>query len=117
MKNKEDYPVNWNDTIRPLMLKVRGYKCEQCKVKHRSIGYYDYKKNFVECDVHMQDWAIKNNFKLIKIHLQVHHINGNRKQNAEWNLKVLCPRCHFAADREMNKLKKKLKGLILPNNK
>ncbi len=112
MRNKKEYSPDWKDIIRPLMLKLKGYKCEICKVKHKSIGYYDYKGIWIECDNYMIDWSKKNDFKIVTQYLHVHHINGNKKCNEEWNLKVLCQRCHLAEERELNKLKKKLKGII-----
>lgn len=112
MRNKKKYPDNWQDVIRPTMLKVRGYKCELCKVKHRSVGYYDYKGIWVECDRYMIDWGKANNFKIVTQYLHVHHVNGNTMCNEDWNLKVLCQRCHLSEERSLSIMKRKLKGVI-----
>ena len=112
---KQLYTEDWQDTIRPAILKRDNYKCKSCKVKHRSRGYYDSKGQFVECDEHMISYASKMNIKLIRIILQVHHKNQNKKDNSDSNLITLCPRCHFKADADFNQLKKKLKGIIYPN--
>lgn len=113
---RENYSEDWADVIRPSILKRDNYHCKKCKVKHRAIGYFDYKKVFVECDDFMIKHAIKLNMKLTKIILQVHHKNQNKKDNDNNNLITLCPRCHFEADREYNKIKRKCIGIIFPTN-
>ena len=92
MRNRKNYSNNWNDQVRPFILKRDNYQCKKCKVNHRSTGYYENKKIFVECDEHMKEWASRMNFKLITIYLQVHHKNGNTLDNAESNLNVICQR-------------------------
>ena len=106
------YTEDWSDTIRPAILKRDNYKCTKCKVKHRSRGYYDSSKKFIECDEHMISFASKMNIKLIRIILQVHHKNDNKKDNSVNNLVTLCPRCHMAEEKDLNVMKRKLKGII-----
>lgn len=112
MRNKQQYPVNWSDTIRPAALMRANYKCSKCKIKHRSKGYYDYTGNWIECDNYMLMYARKLEFKTQEIILQVHHRDGNRENNNDSNLQVLCVRCHLEVERELNKMKRKLKGII-----
>ena len=78
---KQLYTEDWADTIRPAILKRDNYKCKICKVKHRSRGYYDSKGKFIECDEHMISYASRMNIKLIRIILQVHHKNCNKKDS------------------------------------
>lgn len=111
---KQLYSEDWADTIRPAILKRDGYRCKKCLIKHRAVGYYETPKKFVECDDFMQEYARKRDFKLIKIILQVHHKNANKADNRESNLITLCPRCHFEADKELNRLKQITKGIIYP---
>jgi 5-methylcytosine-specific restriction endonuclease McrA len=111
---KQLYSENWSDTIRPSILKRDNYKCQICKVKHRARGYYDSKNLFVECDDHMVSYAARHNIKLIRIILQVHHRNENKKDNADNNLITLCPRCHMNENRQSSIIKRKLKGIIYP---
>ena len=43
------------------------------------------------------------------IPLQVHHINGNRKDNRLENLKLICPNCHYFTDNFAGKNAKRSK--------
>ena len=114
---KHLYSEDWTDKIRPAILKRDNYKCKKCKVKHRARGYYDSTNEFVECDEHMLQFAIKNNLKIIRIILQVHHRNRNKEDNSNENLITLCPKCHLNEEREFNILKRKMKGIIYKKGK
>lgn len=84
MRHKERYPENWNDTIRPAVLKRDNYECQICKVKHRSY----------------------NQIKSERIFLQCAHRNRVEKDCSMDNLFSLCPNCHLGYDREDNKLRR-----------
>ena len=112
--NRKLYSENWQDEIRPMILKRDNYKCKKCKVKHRSRGYYDSQGQFIECDEHMISYASKMNIKLIRIILQVHHKNQNKRDNNETNLITLCQKCHLNEERDINILKRKLRGIVYP---
>lgn len=107
-----EYSKNWADTVRPSILKRDNYRCKRCNVGHRKIGYYNNVKLFVECDSFMVDWCKRNNIKVIRIILQVHHKNGNKKDDADSNLVSLCPRCHLKEEADLNIIKRKVKGII-----
>lgn len=111
---KELYHESWADKIRPAILERDNYKCTVCKISHRSIGYYNSNKVFVECDKFMRDWCVGKGVKLVKVFLQVHHKNGIRMDNDYSNLQTLCNRCHLKIERELNKLKRLTRGIIFP---
>lgn len=110
MKNRNLYPDNWEDTIRPAVLKRDNYKCTICTVPHRAIGYFEINKTFIVCDEFMQDWAKRKGKKLIKIHLQAMHLNHDKSDCRMENLAAGCPRCHLNHDRAYNSLLRKMRG-------
>ena len=61
---------------RILKEKIKEYKCEECNL------------------------TIWNNKQ---IPLELHHINGNNKDNSLDNLKLLCPNCHALTDNYRNR--------------
>jgi len=58
-----------NPTIRKYILESNNYSCEIC------------------------GWSRKNPYNGV-IYLDIHHIDGNRKNNRINNLQVLCQNCH-----------------------
>ena len=55
------------DTIKRALINHRGHKCEMCN---------------------LTSWMGQD------IPLEVHHLNGNNKDNAPENLQLVCPNCH-----------------------
>lgn len=64
---KGDYSISSH--IRHYMLEKHKYKCQKC------------------------GWGEKNPYTN-RIPLEVHHIDGNYRNNKEENLELLCPNCH-----------------------
>ena len=77
---KGEYVINGNNalpgTIRTYLYKKSNFKCEVC-------GYEGY------------------NLKTGKTILQIHHIDGNSKNNSPDNLQVICPNCHAKTENYM----------------
>lgn len=74
--NKDAQLKDWSDyytngSCRKILLKERGYCCEQCK---------------------LSEW-----FGFI-LPIEMHHIDGNRLNNDKINLILLCPNCHSITD-------------------
>lgn len=84
-------PKNLPKFIRDYLLEKTGYKCEEC------------------------GWNKINPFSG-KTPLQIHHRDGNYKNNTENNLQVLCPNCHSLTSTYMS-LNKKGRKTRLINNK
>tara|TARA_R110000868_G_scaffold42833_4_gene144472 strand:+ start:429 stop:770 length:342 start_codon:yes stop_codon:yes gene_type:complete len=106
--NYKEYSPDWRDIIRPRALMRAQYKCQElgCLVKHKQIGYYDARGNWIECDEFQQAWAKTQKIKLQKIYLQVAHLDQNPANNSDSNLKAFCPQHHFAYDRFYNNIKR-----------
>jgi len=67
-KKLKGYPDNWELLVAQLRERF-GMKCERCGHEHDPAGGY--------C-------------------LTVHHLDGNPRNNADWNLALLDQRCHLA---------------------
>lgn len=57
--------------IKRNLINQRGHQCESC---------------------HLTSWLNQS------IKLELHHIDGNRSNNSEKNLTILCPNCHAYTD-------------------
>lgn len=109
MRNSERYSEDWKDVIRPRELLRAGYKCENCRAKHRSIGYRNSDGVWIECDKFMIEWCQVKGIKTKKLFLQVAHLDHNPRNNEPYNLKVLCPKCHLKNDENVRLIKRKSK--------
>jgi 5-methylcytosine-specific restriction endonuclease McrA len=58
-------------TAKPHLIRERGHRCEKCK----NTEWFD-----------------------VPIILEIHHIDGNKKNNVRENLQLLCPNCHSTTD-------------------
>lgn len=65
--------------IKNILIAKRGHRCENCKY---------------------ETWIGK------PIALELHHIDGNCKNNDEKNLKLLCPNCHMLTENHSRKVNK-----------
>jgi len=95
---KSNYDPTWKEEIAPRIKKRDGFKCVNCGVKQRARGYRDKFDKWVECDAFMEDWAKRNGIKIITIHLGVAHLDQDRTNNDDNNLRTLCQRCHLRHD-------------------
>lgn len=68
MKRKHEYPHDWT-LISERVKRGAGWRCERCG--HAN----DLESGHV---------------------LTVHHLDGNKKNCADWNLAALCQRCHLS---------------------
>lgn len=66
------YGKNFTSSMRKRVIEIRGNCCESC--------------------------GVSTQWEDGRIALQVHHIDGNRKNNQLDNLMVLCPNCHALTD-------------------
>ena len=68
--------LNNQESVKKLIIKERGEKCENCGIS---------------------TWQGK------KIIIELHHVDGDNKNNQRKNLKLLCPNCHSQTDNYKNK--------------
>ncbi len=93
--------------IRPDALRKAGYKCSECKAKHRSIGYRNVKGDWVECDELMLFWCKEQGIKVKQMFLQVCHVDNNPSNNDPDNLVVKCPKHHLRMDASLRAIVRK----------
>lgn len=98
MRNKKEYSEEWVDTIRPAILKRDNYRCSVCGVKHRSYVLVNQDGNYSIIDKGEHDEYKKYGAKCYRIFLQVAHLNHDKENNKEENLRAMCPRCHHRYD-------------------
>lgn len=115
MRNKEDYPIEWYDTIRPAILKRDNYKCKKCGIKHRQWVAKDKNKNIIKIDKDETKDYIDSGYKVYQIFLHVCHKDNNKSNVSEYNLITLCVTDHARLDgafkalmRKGNKIKKQI---------
>ena len=79
----QKYSNSKSSTIRNRLIDIRGQKCENCG---------------------LTEWLG------MPINLEVHHIDGDRTNNTQENLILLCPNCHSYTDnfRSKNTFKKEI---------
>lgn len=115
--NYKNYHPDWQDIIRPAVLKRDSYKCRHCGINHKSVVYLDSRNKYVECDDFIEDWAKANGKKPYKLFLHVAHIDQNKSNNDFKNLMTLCPRCHSSFDAEFKKFKRIIKEPQIQSSK
>lgn len=88
---------------------LADFKCSVCKIEHKKC--YIFPKNSKPIKVDEEEMKEAKSFgeKAYKVFLQVAHLDHNPSNNDMNNLKVFCPKCHLANDREINNLKRKSK--------
>ena len=76
-------PSHKRETIRKNLIDIRGHRCEQCG---------------------LTEWLDK------PISLELHHIDGDSRNNNMENLQLLCPNCHSQTSnyKKRNKIKQKV---------
>ncbi len=100
MKNRKRYPDEWHSNIRPFILSRDKFKCTRCGIKQRSYGYYDAKGKFIHCDEFMAGWARAEGLKVVRVWLQVAHLDQDSLNNDPANLACMCPKCHLRYDHQ-----------------
>lgn len=116
------YPADWKEIRARIRRRARN-RCEKCGVKNGAKGFRFYKGFFMEINSHVnfldpvtgrarhyqpgdifRDPAYTEfqEFKVIKIVCTVAHLNQNKKDNGDENLKYLCQKDHLDHDRKEN---------------
>lgn len=93
--NYKDYPENWK-WLSKQIIKDAGDKCELCYAPNGSEIVWN---KFWR---HPWKYACEVNshagYKITKVILTVHHIDGDKTNNAKQNLIALCQRHHLRLD-------------------
>lgn len=104
MRNKEDYPDNWTDEIRPRILARDKYRCTKCGIKHRVYVLIDSAKNYNIISKDESEEYKLYGANTYRIFLQVAHLNNDKSDNSDVNLAAMCPRCHHRYDLQHKKV-------------
>lgn len=108
--NYKEYSPDWKDIIRPQILQRDGYKCQSCGINHKIRVYKNSRKDYVECDDFIEEWAKKNGKKVFTLYLAVAHLDHDKSNNDPSNLLTLCPKCHSKYDAAY---KRSMRNIIL----
>jgi hypothetical protein len=110
----QDWPViSWR--IRNIRAKN---KCENCgapnkvEVKRLPDGswrklteYEQHELSYLLIDCKLNYFAALRKLYLTKIVLTVAHLDHDESNNADFNLKALCQKCHFSHDKKDNRIR------------
>lgn len=106
MRNRHLYPANWESEIRPTILVRDKFKCTTCLVPQGARVYYVRAQWFLlESSADVQ-WAKDNGYKVVKIGLQIAHLDQDVNNNDPSNLQAKCPKCHLSYDAQFNRAKR-----------
>ena len=113
------YPSNWKTEIRPYVLNRSKHRCEFCKVKNYTQGYWDKQGKFYSVEYVMElfertgydffDDELKHylqkdqTVRTPKVILTIAHIDHDVNNNEYSNLKALCQRCHLHHDKDQHR--------------
>jgi|SRR5882724_752531 len=100
MRNKSEYPINWNDEIRPAILKRDNFKCCLCGIKHRTYIFIDQSGKVIVVDKKEHEELQREGLRTYRVYLQVSHRNHIKKDCSDSNLWALCNRCHYLYDKQ-----------------
>ena len=79
---KKFYGADWQKRARALKASV-GWRCETCGIRHG----------------HLEP---REDGSFYRVVLTVAHLNHDPQDNRRANLRVLCPRCHLAHDKDFH---------------
>lgn len=98
MRNKERYHQDWNDIIRPEILKRDKYRCTKCGAEHKQAYVFDEdgSKHKIP-DNEIKEWK-KYGDKAYKVFLQIAHLDHDPNNNNYSNLASMCVKCHLKND-------------------
>ena len=113
--DRSKYPDNWEWLSRQVIADA-GNKCELCYAPNGEFIVRfppnEYKYPWVLTDdmpaIEFSEGLEDSNYKVTKVVLTVHHINGDKNDSRKQNLIALCQKCHLRLDllRHMENRKK-----------
>lgn len=103
---RSDYSPDWQDIIRPAILKRDAYKCQHCGINHKQLVYKNSTGYVIVDSEFTRIWCMASNIKTFKIYLTVAHLDQNKMNNDPINLLSLCPKCHSKYDSSSRVLKR-----------
>lgn len=98
------YHDQWQDVIRPEILKRDGFKCQDCGVQHKR--YILREKSGLWTYIEKSEYAEYCTLKMraYRVYLQVAHLDSDKSNNNDSNLRSLCLWCHLKFDKSYKQL-------------
>lgn len=112
--NYQDYAPNWKTEIRPRILTRAKNRCEQCGLENYShiIRHKRYPEVCLIYDPDEMAYRLRGELVRlselpdgfddrpeIRVILTIAHLDHDKSNNADDNLKALCQRCHLIHDK------------------
>lgn len=101
--NYRNYHPDWKDIIRPRILKRDNYKCRVCGVGNRMRIVRNSDEEWLEVDDIIEKESVRTGQPMIRVVLNISHLNHIVTDNRDENLRSMCQLHHIRHDAKHKK--------------